>query len=167
MKKEIWHYGGPATDFQELFVPGSPQPLKDRQRLSEVLPRGTSLQLVTTIPPTRDLSVSAIVDPDLTCCPEKFTIPISNEASQAAHSSVTGYVQYLGDVTVDSTADGDEIAFFVEDKFTIVPLDPPMMIFVLKHDQGGGCARDSVGLEFNLKSISCNSMERFKVRTLV
>ena len=167
MKREIWNCGGPATDLQELFVTGSQQPLEDRQRLSDVLPQGTALQLVTTIPPTRDLSVSAMVDPDFTCCAEKFTIPISNEGSQAAHSSVTGYVQYLGDVTVDSTADGDEIAFFVEEQFSIVPLDPPMMIFVLKHDQGGGCARDSVGLEFNLKSISCNSMERFKVRTLV
>ena len=141
MKKEIWLNGGPAADLQELFVAGSKQPLEDWQRLHEVLPRGASLQLVKTIPPTRILSISAIVDPDITWGAEKFTIPISNEASEAAHSSLTGYAQYLGDATVDSTASGDEIAFEVEEQFTIVPLDPQMMIFVLKHDQGGGCAK--------------------------
>ena len=142
VKYEIWYNGGPAADLQRLFVAGSNEPLDDCQRLSEVLPRGASLQLVTTTPPTRNLSISAVVDPDFTCCAEEFRIPVSDEVTEAAHSSLTGYVQYLGDATVDSTASGDEIAFEVQEQFTIVPLDPEMLIFVLKHDQGGGCAKN-------------------------
>ena len=92
-------------------------------------------------PPTRVLRIAAIVDPDLTCCAEEFTIPISYEDVGASHASLTGCVKYLGDVTVDSAASGDEIAFQLQEQFSTVPLDLHMLIFVLNHDEGGGCAK--------------------------
>ena len=133
--------GGPVQDLQELFVAGSDQPLANWMRLDKVLPRGASLQLVNTAPPTRDLHISAIVDPDFTCCATKFTIPFCNDASGVEVAALTGYVQYLGDATVDATASGDEIAFQVREQFRTVLLDPHIMIFVLNHYQGGGCAK--------------------------
>ena len=141
VKFEIWMNGGPIEAFQKLLVAGSDQPLDDWMRLDEVLPRGASLQLINTTPPTTTLHVSAIVDPDFTCCATKFTIPFYNDDSDVDVATLTGYVQYLGDATVDSTASGDEIAFQVQEQFSTVPLDPHIMIFVLKHYQSGRCRK--------------------------
>ena len=147
MKFEIWLNGGPAPDLQALVVAGSNQLLDDWRRLDEVLPQGGSLQLVNTAPLTKVLRIAAIVDPDLSVS-EKFTIPLYDEAFGAIRCSLTGYVRYLGDVTVDATASGDEIAFHVQEQFSTVPLDLHMMIFVLNHDEGGGCAKtfSSIGI---------------------
>ena len=110
-------------------------------------------------PPTRVLRIAAIVDPDLTCCAEVFTIPISYEAVEASHVCLTGYVKYLGDATVDSAASGDEIAFQLQEQFSTVPLDLHMMIFVLNHDEGGGCAKTFYSIGSQLKESFFQSNE--------
>ena len=140
MKYEIWLQGGPYTDFQQLFVTGSPDPLGDDERLQEVLPRGATLQLVVTQPVARDISVHACVGPDYSWAADETTVPIAIHASDTTINYVTTDIVYLGDVTVDSSADGSTIALEIQKHFDM-DFEPQMLVFLSLDDHRERCAR--------------------------
>ena len=114
VKYEIWLQGGPYTDFQQLFVTGSPDPLGDNERLHDVLPRGATLQLIVTPPPSREISVHACVGPDYSWAADETTIPIATHAAETALNYVTTDIVYLGDITVESSTPGSDIALKIK-----------------------------------------------------
>ena len=140
MKYEIWLQGGPPIDFQQLFVTGSKEPLSDIDKLQDVLPRGATLQLVITTPAARELSVHAVVCPHYPFAADEFTVPIASEAFEPPLNYVTADIAYLGDVTVESTADGSSIALEIQEQFGEMHLDPQMIVFVSTDDYCERCA---------------------------
>ena len=141
VKYEIWLQGGPYTDFQQLFVTGSSDPLGDIEKLEDVLPRGATLQLVITAPAARELSVHAFVGPDYPCAADEFTVPIASHAFETPTYYVTADILYLGDVTVESSAVGSSIALEIQKQFGEMRFDPQMVVFVSVDDHRGRCAQ--------------------------
>lgn len=139
VKYEIWLQGGPPTDFQQLFVTGSPACLCDIEKLQDVLPRGATLQLLVTTPAARELSVHAVVCPHFPFSSQEFTVPIASEVSEPALNVVTADIAYLGDVTVSSTADGSSIALDIQDQFSDMHLNPQMVVFISTDDYCDRC----------------------------
>ena len=129
VKYEIWVQGGPYIDYQQLFVPTSPYPLGDNERLQEVLPRGAMLQLIVTTPAARELSIHACVGPDYSWAAEEITVPIASHASDTTINYVTTDIVYLGDVTVESSADGSSIALEIQRQFDM-GFEPQMIVFL-------------------------------------
>ena len=139
MKYEIWLQGGPYTDFQQLFVTGSSDPLGDIDRLQDVLPREGTLQLVVTAPAARELSVHACVGPDYSWAADEFTVPIGIPTLKTSINYVTTDIAYLGDVTVASSAFGTDIALEIQKQFDI-RFEPQMIVFVSVDDHRERCA---------------------------
>ena len=141
VKYEIWLQGGPYTDFQQLFVTGSSDPLGDIEKLEDVLPRGATLQLVITAPAARELSVHAFVGPDYPCAADEFTVPIASHAFETPTYYVTADILYLGNVIVESSAVGSSIAVEIQKQFGEMRFDPQMIVFVSVDDHRGRCAQ--------------------------
>ena len=140
MKYEIWLQGGPYTDFQQLFVTGSPDPLSDMERLQDVLPREGTLQLVVTAPAARELSVHACVGPDYSWAADEITVPIATHALETTLNYVTTDIVYLGDVTVESSAVGSSIALEIQKQFDM-GFEPQMIVFLSVDDHRERCAQ--------------------------
>ena len=140
MKYEIWLQGGPYTDFQQLFVVGSPDPLGDNERLQDVLPQGATLQLVVTAPAARELSVHACVGPDYSWAADEITVPIATHVLETTVNYVTTDIVYLGDVTVESSAVGSSIALEIQKQFDM-GFEPQMIVFLPVDDHRERCAQ--------------------------
>ena len=139
LKYEIWLQGGPPTDFQQLFVTNSHVCLSNIETLQDVIPRAATLQLVVTTPAARELSVHAVVCPHYPFASDEFTVPIASEASEPVLNNVTAFIAHLGDVTVNSAADGSSIALEIQDHFGELHLDPQMIVFVSTDDYCDRC----------------------------
>ena len=154
MKYEIWLQGGPPTDFQQLFVTGSQERLSDIEKIQHVLPRQATLQLVVTTPAARGLRVHACVDPHHPFPSDEFTVPIASEPFEPPLNNVTADIAYLGDMSVESTADGSSIALEIQEQFGEMHLNPRMIIFVSTDDYCEGCAGWKVFIGMDVKHVN-------------
>ena len=105
-----------------------------------MLTQGATLQLVVTAPAARELSVHACVGPDYSWAADEITVPIATDVLETTVNYVTTDIVYIGDVTVESSADGTTIALEIQKQFDM-GFEPQMIVFLPVDDHRERCAQ--------------------------
>ena len=84
--------------------------------------------------------------PDYSWAADEITVPIATDVLETTVNYVTTDIVYIGDVTVESSADGTTIALEIQKQFDM-GFEPQMLVFLSLDDRRERCARAKVSLE--------------------